>query len=646
LTLAAGLLGMTPLYASAQDVAKVLDGFKPGLRGVDYEMPKNPAAIKECKLDKLTDANNRQIGYVVRDGQGKLLRKFVDTDGKGGIDQWSYYLDAFEVYRELDLNGDKFLDECRWMNSGGTRVATVKSFQAEANRWTPRITGWKRISAEEAAKVLVQALVWRDLNLLETVMATPDELAALNLPKSAISQATTSAGRRRDEVIEVIKNLKGWDNQTTWSRLDAQMPHLIPADPGTNLKEDLVLMENALILPGAANSAANLQNLAFLQAPEMVKIGETWKFVELPRPVDANKPVLAVDGGIRAALFRDQTNVAVGQDPAVEAAMNDLAKFDQANANAKNKQELAKFHVGRIDKLREVIKASKTQDDRLAFNKQIVDSLAAAYQTGLYQPSADALDKLVAEGGKLSSYAEYRKIFADFALKNDQGGNVMNNQKKWMADLKAFLEKWPRSDEAPDALMQLASANEYNAEEDEAKKYYGMLASSFPESDQGKKAVGALKRLDLVGKTLELKGNGLDNQPVDASQYRGKTLVVTFWATWADTVKHDLPELVKLYEKYHAKGFEIIGVCVDEERGDVEQFLKTNSLPWAQIYEPGGLDKNPLAIAYGISSALPTMFLVDAQGKVVNRSIRTAAELDTQLEKMLAGKDGVAFGSK
>ena len=85
----------------------------------------------------------------------------------------------------------------------------------------------------------------------------------------------------------------------------------------------------------------------------------------------------------------------------------------------------------------------------------------------------------------------------------------MANQKKWMADLKAFLDKYPKADEAPDALLQLASANEFNAEEDEARKYYDQLvAATSPTTDPGKKAAGALRRLDLVGKSLVLKGTG------------------------------------------------------------------------------------------------------------------------------------------
>ena len=211
---------------------------------------------------------------------------------------------------------------------------------------------------------------------------------------------------------------------------------------------------------------------------------------------------------------------------------------------------------------------------------------------------------------EIGSYAAFRKIGADFAAKNDEpGANLMASQKAWMGDLQGFLKEFPKSAEAPDALLQLASANEFNAEEDTARAFYTELARDFPATEPGKKAAGALKRLDLTGKPLVLKGTGLNNEAIDASQYRGKTLLVAFWATWAEPVKRDLPELTKLYQKYRSQGLEVVGVSLDNDRKDLDQFLKDNPLPWTQIFEPGGMEGR-LAGEFGIIS-LPTMFLID-----------------------------------
>jgi thiol-disulfide isomerase/thioredoxin len=636
---AAWLVAIAPGIVQAQGTptAKNLLELQPILKGVDYEIPADASAVEACKIETVFHAK-KAVGVALRDGQGKLLRRFVDADGNGKMDQWSYYQDGFEVYRESDLNSDRSPDECRWMNAAGTRIATISR---------GKVVAWKRISAEEASKVFVQGLVLGDLPLIETVLATPDELVAAGVPKGAVDQALAAGGKRVDQVLALQKGLIGWNKATVWNRLDGLMPHLIPADADTGVAQDITMYENAVIFAGPANGQGAPEKVSFLQVPEMVKIGETWKFVELPRAVDPSKPVMAAEGGIRSWIFRQQAAPENANSPELAAALDALAKFDGANAKLQaegSKKDLAQFHVGRIPLLRAVVKVAQKPEDQLAYNKQIVDSLAAAFQTGFFANGSKLLDGLAAgDDGKVASYAAFRKISAEFAVKNDENGaQLMVNQKTWMADLKAFLDRYPKSDEAPDALIQLASASEFNAEEDDARKFYDQLAKNYTDTDAGKKAAGALRRLDMVGKTLELNGPGLRGEALDASKYRGKTVLVTFWASWADPVRRDMPELLKLYQKYHGKDFEIIGVDLDNERADLDAFLKENPLPWPQIFEPGGIEKSRFATEYGII-ALPTMVLVDAQGKVVNRNIRSAAELERQLEKTLGAKPGVAL---
>ena len=81
-----------------------------------------------------------------------------------------------------------------------------------------------------------------------------------------------------------------------------------------------------------------------------------------------------------------------------------------------------------------------------------------------------------------------------------------------MADLQDFLAKYADADEAPEVLLQLASANEFNGEEDEAHKQYAKVVEAYPGTEAAKKAAGSLRRLDLVGKSLVLKGTGLQNE--------------------------------------------------------------------------------------------------------------------------------------
>lgn len=651
-----GAMALAPMAVLAQSKGYTpsdLLAYKPALTGVDYDTPTDPKAIDACKVE-VVSVENHSIGYALRDGQGKMLRRFVAARSRY-MDQWSYYQDGFEVYRESDLDGDRALDEARWLNGGGSRIAVVKK---------GKIAGWKQISAEEASKVfvqgLVQALSGGDASLLGSVMATPDELAAAGLPRDVVDKVAAAAASRDAKVRALLESLSGWTRQTVWNRFDGTYPHVIPADPAGGPEKDIVVYENAMIFPGTAAGqagagagagAAAAGQVAFLQIPDMIKLGETWKFIELPRAIDPEKPVVAQISGIRALLF-DRANNVQPRDAEVDAALKALADYDGKNTDLLQSgapRDKARYYIGRIPFLRGVVKASKADEDRLIYNKQVVDCLVEALRTGAYSQGREALEKVATDGGKLGSYSAYRLVNVDFAMKNDDNpANILANQKAWMADLQEFLKKHAGADEAPEALLQLSQANEFNGEEAEASKQYARIVKDHPGTDSARKAAGSLRRLELVGKPLALKGAGLRNGSIDTAQYQGKTVLVVFWASWATPFKTELPELKKVAEKYRDQGLEIIGVNLDNERAAVDAFLKDNALSWPQIFEGDGLEGR-LAVEYGITS-VPTMFLADSKGKVVNRNIRTAAEAGRQVEKVLgtAQKDasGVALDQR
>ncbi len=385
-----------------------------------------------------------------------------------------------------------------------------------------------------------------------------------------------------------------------------------------------------------------------MQVPDLIQLGATWKFIEVPRAIDPEKPIVAAAGGLRSLLF-DKANAIGPRDEAVDAALKELADYDVKNAallQSGQPAKVARYHVDRIPLLRAVVKALKNPEDQLGYNKQNVDSLVAALRTGAYPQGKNVLETIIAEGGKLASYAAQSLIDAEFAVKNEEpGANFLANQKKWMADLEAFLAKYPDSDEVPVVLLRLAGANEFDGDEDKARKQYAKLVEGYAATDPGKKAAGALKRLDLVGKSLVIKGAGLKGGPIDTALYHGKPVLVVFWASWAAPACADLPQLSKVYEKYHARGLEVVGINLDNDRAELEQFLVKNPVGWPQIFEPGATDSR-LAVDYGIIS-VPTMFLADDKGLVVNRSLRSSAEIEPLLEKILPAKQaGVALDRK
>ena len=99
------------------------------------------------------------------------------------------------------------------------------------------------------------------------------------------------------------KQLIGWNAQTVWNRFDGTFPHVIPADPAVGLEKDVMLYENAMVIPGTTAAQQNAAKLAFLQVPDMIQLGATWKFIELPHPIDPEKPIVAAVSGMRSMLF-------------------------------------------------------------------------------------------------------------------------------------------------------------------------------------------------------------------------------------------------------------------------------------------------------------------------------------------------------
>ena len=88
-----------------------------------------------------------------------------------------------------------------------------------------------------------------------------------------------------------------------------------------------------MIFAGPVGGQPAPDKMAFLQVPEMIKIGDTWKFVELPRAVAPDKPIVAAEGGIRSWLFRDGNAAGAAQDPEVERrAEGARPTYDQKNA--------------------------------------------------------------------------------------------------------------------------------------------------------------------------------------------------------------------------------------------------------------------------------------------------------------------------
>lgn len=154
---------------------------------------------------------------------------------------------------------------------------------------------------------------------------------------------------------------------------------------------------------------------------------------------------------------------------------------------------------------------------------------------------------------------------------------------------------------------------------------------------------GIARRLNLPGHKLELAGTYLDGKPLDWEAYRGKVVLVDFWATWCGPCRAEVPNVLENYRKYHDKGFDVLGISLDEKRSDVEQYMRDSGVPWrTTFYAPTDPQHKqpPMALKYGVTG-IPRCILVDQQGNVVNLNARGKV-LANELQKLLGGPPAAA----
>jgi thiol-disulfide isomerase/thioredoxin len=127
------------------------------------------------------------------------------------------------------------------------------------------------------------------------------------------------------------------------------------------------------------------------------------------------------------------------------------------------------------------------------------------------------------------------------------------------------------------------------------------------------------------------------------SASKGKVVVLDFWATWCGPCVAEMPNMKQLYAKYHDKGVEFIGVSLDQPKEDggldaLKKYVKENEIAWPQYYQ-GNYWESEFSMSWGINS-IPTMFLVDQDGKLV--SVEARGKLETMIPDLLKKKDAAA----
>ncbi len=165
-----------------------------------------------------------------------------------------------------------------------------------------------------------------------------------------------------------------------------------------------------------------------------------------------------------------------------------------------------------------------------------------------------------------------------------------------------------------------------------------ICAAYAASNDENRKRVaerfeGKIRFADLVGNEMKVEGLYLDGKEIDWESYRGKVVLVDFWATWCGPCIGEIPNMTKMYEKYNAAGFEILGYSIDDDLERLHKFEEDRKLPWKtasrKLTQDAEKDYVIISEYYGVN-AIPTMVLVGKDGKVLSTKARGA-----ELERLL-----------
>lgn len=126
--------------------------------------------------------------------------------------------------------------------------------------------------------------------------------------------------------------------------------------------------------------------------------------------------------------------------------------------------------------------------------------------------------------------------------------------------------------------------------------------------------------------------NGIDDQPVKLSDFRGKYVLIDFWASWCPPCRAENPNVVKAFERYKSRNFTILGISLDKDKVAWKQAVKQDRLNWAQAGELADFEGKTVRL-YQVD-AIPSSFLIDPSGKIIARNLR-GEELDGFLNKTL-----------
>lgn len=260
-------------------------------------------------------------------------------------------------------------------------------------------------------------------------------------------------------------------------------------------------------------------------------------------------------------------------------------------------------------------KGSKVYDAYMAYNKFIGGSI---------------MELTKAVNAAFNAGTEEQKKDSNFLKMVDQRfrQNLSNRNEKQIL----FAEQNPGSYFSVVALSEAAGTKLDVAR---IEPIFNAIDEKWRNTDAGKELVQRMASVSLtaVGSAApDFTQANVEGKPVALKDYKGKYVLVEFWASWCGPCRAENPNLVKQYAQYKEKGFEILSVSLDSEKDKWVDAIQKDGLPWTHVSDLKGWN-NTVGRLYGVR-AVPASFLVGPDGKIVGKDLR-GESLNKKLEEVM-----------